>query len=146
MKKLLGIIVLVLIFCNNSISDTVFTPQQVRTLNKEKLNELEIGMNENVVLMIMGSKTIKIESAPFTIENPFKTEIYSNDIDVYKILYFYTDLVKRDGFITDEELTPIIFKNNKLIGWGRDVWKKIIETKEFVDPMPFEPVPAGSQF
>ena len=146
MKKLSLYVFLVLMFCNNSISDTVFTPQQVRTMNKEKLNELEIGMNENVVLMIMGSKTIKIESTPFTIENPFKTEIYSNDIDVYKILYFYTDLVKRDGFITDEELTPIIFKNNKLIGWGRDVWKKIVDAKEFVDPIPLEPVPAGSQF
>ena len=137
---------LVLMFCNTSISDTVFTPQQVRTMNKEKLNELEIGMNENVVLMMMESKTFKIESAPFTIENPFKTEIYSNDVDVYKILYFYTDLVKRDGFITDEELTPIIFKNNKLIGWGRGVWKKIIKAKEFVDPIPSEPVPAGSEF
>ena len=146
MKKFLGILVLGLMFCNTSISDAIYTPQQIRTMNKEKLNELEIGMNENVVLMIMGSKTIKIESAPFSIENPFKIEIYSNDVDVYKILYFYTDLVKRDGFITDEELTPIIFKNNKLIGWGRDVWKKIVEAKEFVDPMPLDPVPAGSQF
>ena len=137
---------LVLMFYNTSISDTIFTPQQVRTMNKEKLNELEIGMYENVVLMIMGSKTIKIESAPFTIENPFKTEIYSNDIDVYKILYFYTDLVKRDGFITDEELTPIIFKNNKLIGWGRDVWKKIVDTNEFINPIPLDPVSAGSKF
>ena len=146
MKKLSLYVFLVLMFCNNSISDTVFTPQQVRTMNKEKLNELEIGMNENVVLMMMESKTFKIESAPFTIENPFKTEIYSNDVDVYKILYFYTDLIKSDGFITDEELTPIILKNNKLVGWGRDVWKKIIEAKGFVDPIPSEPVPAGSEF
>ena len=146
MKKLSLYVFLVLMFCNNSISDTVFTPQQVRTMNKEKFNELEIGMNEKVVLMIMGSKTIKIESAPFTIENPFKIEIYSNDVDVYKILYFYTDLVKRDGFITDEELTPVIFKNNKLMGWGRDVWNKIVESKEFVDPIHLDTVPAGSQF
>ena len=146
MKKLSLYVFLVLMFCNTSISDTIFTPQQVRTMNKEKLNELEIGMNENVVLMVMGPKVFKIESAPFSIENPFKTEIYSNDVDVYKILYFYTDLVKSDGFITDEELTPIIFKNTKLIGWGRDVWKKLVEIKEFVDSIPFEPVPAGSQF
>ena len=133
-------------FCNYSISDTVFTPQQVRSMNKENLKELEIGMNENVVLMMMEPKTFKIESDPFIIENPFKTEIYSNDVDVYKILYFYTDLVKRDGFITDEELTPIILKNNKLIGWGRDVWKKLVKTEEFIAPIPFEPVPASSQF
>lgn len=135
-----------MMFYNNSFSDNVFTPKQVREMNKEKLNELEIGMSENVVLMMMGHKAIKIGSAPFTIENPFKTEIYTDDVDVYKILYFYTDLVKRDGFITDEELTPIIFKNNKLIGWGRDVWKKIVKAKEFIEPIPFEPVPAGSQF
>ena len=52
MKKLSLYVFLVFMFCNNSISDTVFTPQQVRTLNKEKLNELEIGMNENVVYLL----------------------------------------------------------------------------------------------
>ena len=116
-----------MMFCNYSISDTVSTTQQVRSMNKENLKELEIGMKENVVLMIMESQTIKIVSDPFTIENPFKVEVYSNDVDVYKIFYFYTDLVKKDGFITDEELTPVILKNNKLIGWGRDVWKKLVK-------------------
>ena len=114
--------------------------------HEENLKELEIGMKENVVLMIMESQTIKIASDPFTIENPFKVEVYNNDVDVYKIFYFYTDLVKKDGFITDEELTPVILKNNKLIGWGRDVWKKLVKTDEFLKPIPFEPVPASSQF
>ena len=135
-----------MMFCNYSISDTVFTPQQVRSMNKENLKELEIGMKENVVLMIMETQTIKIASDPFIIENPFKVEVYSNDVDVYRIFYFYTDLVKKDGFITDEELTPVIIKNNKLIGWGRDVWKKLVKAEEFLKPIPFEPVPASSQF
>ena len=39
MKKAFLFLFLVLMFCNNSISDTVFTPQQVRTMNKEKFNE-----------------------------------------------------------------------------------------------------------
>ena len=66
-----------MMFCNYSISDTVFTPQQVRSMNKENLKELKIGMKENVVLMIMESQTIKIEGAPFTIENPFKIDLFS---------------------------------------------------------------------
>ena len=135
-----------MMFCNNCISDSVLTPQHVRAMNKENLEKLKIGMKGNVVLMIMEAQTIKISSEPFTIENPFRTEVYSNDSDVYKIFYFYTDLVKRDGFITDEELTPIILKNNKLIGWGRNVWKKLVKVKEFFDPRYLEPVPAGSQF
>ena len=135
-----------MMFCNYSISDTVSPPQQVRSMNKENLKELEIGMKENVVLMIMESQTIIIVSDHFTIENPFKVEVYRNDVDVYKIFYFYTDLVKKDGFITDEELTPVILKNNKLIGWGRDVWKKLVKAEEFLKPIPLEPVPASSQF
>lgn len=135
-----------MMFSNYSISDKVFTPEQIRSMNKKNLKELEVGMKENVVLMIMKSETIKIESSPFVVENPFKIEVYSNDVDVYKILYFYTDLVKKDGFITDEELTPVILKNNKLIGWGRDVWKKLVKVEDFIDPIPFEPVPANSQF
>ena len=146
MKKLSLYVFLVVMFCNYSISDTVFTPKQVRSMNKENLKKLEIGMKENVVLMIMESQIIKIESAPFTIENPFKIEVYSDEANVYKIFYFYTDLIKSDGFITDEELTPVILKNNKLIGWGRDVWKKLVKAEEFLKPIPFEPVPASSQF
>ena len=85
MKKILTLLFLALLFCSNVNSDTVFTPREIRTMNKEKLNKLEVGMSEKVVLMIMGSKTFKIESSPFIVENPFKTEVYSNDVDVYKI-------------------------------------------------------------
>ena len=109
-------------FCNNSISDTIFTPKQVRTMNKERLNELKIGMSKDEVLIIMGTKRFSIESSPFTVENPFRIEVQSSDKNIYRVLYYYTDLVKADGFITDDELTPVILKNNKLVGWGRDVW------------------------
>ena len=146
MKKILTLLFLALLFCSNVNSDTVFTPREIRTMNKEKLNKLEVGMSEKVVLMIMGSKTFKIESSPFIVENPFKTEVYSNDVDIYKILYFYTDLVKTDGFITDDELTPIILKNNELVGWGREIWKKLTSNLEFIDPKFSEPIPAGSEF
>ena len=103
-------------------------------------------MNEKVVLMIMGSKTIKIESAPFTIENPFRIEVQSSDKNIYRVLYYYTDLVKADGFITDDELTPVILKNNKLVGWGRDVWDRLSGINKSLDITVTEPTPAGDEF
>ena len=30
----------------------------------------------------------------------------------------YTDIKKDDNLITDNELTPIVLKDNQLIGWG----------------------------
>ena len=146
MKKLSLYVFLVLMFCNNSISDTIFTPKQVRTMNKERLNELEIGMSKDEVLIIMGTKRFSIESSPFTIENPFRIEVQSSDKNIYRILYYYTDLVKADGFITDDELTPVILKNNKLVGWGRDVWDRLSDINESLDITATEPKLAGDEF
>ena len=78
MKKIFITFLLLLIFCSTSISDTIFTPKQVRTANKERLNELEIGMSKDEVLIIMGTKGFSIGSAPFTIENPFRIEVQSS--------------------------------------------------------------------
>ena len=146
MKKLSLYVLLVLMFCNNSISDTIFTPKQVRTMNKERLNELEIGMSKDEVLIIMGTKGFSIESSPFTVENPFRIEVQSSDKNIYRVLYYYTDLVKADGFITDDELTPVILKNNKLVGWGRDVWDRLSDINESLDITATEPKPAGDEF
>ena len=146
MKKLFLYVFLVLMFCNNSISDTIFTPKQVRTMNKERLNELEIGMSKDEVLIIMGTKGFSIESSPFTVENPFRIEVQSLDKHIYRVLYYYTDLVKTDGFITDDELTPVILKNNKLVGWGRDVWDRLSDINKSLDITATEPKLAGDEF
>ena len=146
MKKLSLYVFLVLMFCNESISDTIFTPKQVRTMNKEKLNELQIGMSKDEILIIMGTKRFSIESSPFTIENPFRIEVQSSDKNIYRVLYYYTDLVKADGFITDDELTPVILKNNKLVGWGRDVWERLSGINKSLDITVAEPTPAGDEF
>ena len=146
MKKAFLYLFLVLMFCNNSISDTIFTPKQVRTMNKERLNELEIGMSKDEVLIIMGTKRFSIKSSPFTVENPFRIEVQSLDKHIYRVLYYYTDLVKTDGFITDDELTPVILKNNKLVGWGRDVWDRLSGINKSLDLTATEPKPAGDEF
>ncbi len=49
---------------------------------------------------------------------------------VYTIVYYYTDTIKADKAITDDELTPLVFKDDRLIGWGREMLNTMIQKYE----------------
>jgi len=34
------------------------------------------------------------------------------------LLFYYTDLKAADNAITDDELTPVVLMDNKVVGWG----------------------------
>ena len=36
----------------------------------------------------------------------------------YQVLYYRTQRVEKDGITTKEECTPIIFLNQRVVGWG----------------------------
>ena len=71
--------------------------------NRDKLSSLSIGMDRSRVLGEMGK--------------PWKTEAYAKGGSTYFVLYYVTSHIP-DGKTTDEEMTPLIFKDNKLQGWG----------------------------
>ena len=93
------------------------------------INRVQIGMTESDVRTIMGDR-LKIgyqETQPdsgiienISIPSPYKTEDLKIKGKVYRILYYYTKVMKSDGLIADDELTPLIFQNNKLVGKGED--------------------------
>ncbi|MEC8479353.1 MAG: DUF3192 domain-containing protein, partial [SAR324 cluster bacterium] len=35
-----------------------------------------------------------------------------------ELLYYHTDLKTPDGAVTDDELTPVVLIEDKVIGWG----------------------------
>ena len=53
-----------------------------------------------------------------TATNPYRTETISDGEKTLEVLYYYTDIKRNDGAITDDELTPLVFDNGRLIGWG----------------------------
>jgi hypothetical protein len=53
------------------------------------------------------------------ISNPYRTEsAVAKDGTPLEVLFYYTDVKRRDGAITDDELTPVVLKSNRVIGWG----------------------------
>ena len=90
----------------------------VRTMNRENLFKLSIGMAKQEALNVMGAKSFETYTDG-RINNPYRSETLSNkEGKVFEVLYYYTDIKRADDAITDDELTPLIFDNGRLIGWG----------------------------
>lgn len=94
-----------------------------RDANRQSLLRLRIGMTKAEVLRTMGARRV---STPITrISNPYRSEILQGKEKTFEVLYYYTDVKRRDDAITDDELTPLIFDEERLIGWG---WSFLKET------------------
>lgn len=95
--------------------------------NRENLLKLSIGISKEETIKIMGTKAFSTYSqgnvlgipSYLTITNPYRSEILQGkDNKTFEVIYYVTDVKNDDNAITDDELTPLIFDNSKLIGWG----------------------------
>lgn len=95
--------------------------EAVRAKNRDNLMRLSAGMSMQEALSIMGKVSITAEGTQIT--QPYssaRVRLGGKDMDV---VYYYTDLRQADDIITDDELTPLVFEDDRLIGWGRDFVK-----------------------
>ena len=72
--------------------------------NNRKINDLTINGERSVVLEKMGV--------------PEFSEAFIKGEDEVRILYYRTQHLKSDGETSKAETTPLVFVNDKLIGWG----------------------------
>ncbi|HNR14872.1 MAG TPA: DUF3192 domain-containing protein [Thermodesulfobacteriota bacterium] len=106
--RLFGILLALLL-----ISGCATQSENVRIENRENLLRLSVGMKKFEVLQIMGTQTYE------TINNPYKVETpRGGNGELYEVLFYHTELKNKDDLIADDELTPIVFLDNRLIGWG----------------------------
>ena len=99
MKKLICLFVAVVLLSGCGVTRGI-----VAGTNRSKLNSLEMGMTKDQVLALMGK--------------PYKREAYEG----VEYWLYETEWIS-DGVTTDEELTPIAFKNGKVDGWGRNYYQ-----------------------
>ncbi len=79
--------------------------------NREIISNLEIGMERDQVVSQLGT--------------PNFSEAFSRDGDEFRVLFFRTQHRHSDGDTTRDETTPLIFRNDTLIGWGNEVLASI---------------------
>ena len=114
---------------------------QFRQDNQQHLRMLTPGMTKDVVLATMGiapvSRCLRSTGGIChefeTIDNPYRRSYFDVGRKRYEVLYYYTDDQQRDlryyyqelkryeNELGDDQLTPVLLEDGKLVGWGKDV-------------------------
>jgi hypothetical protein len=110
--------------CSNLMIDSL---EQLRETNKRNISQLSIGTPRAQVEKLMGDAQAggKLGDVVFgrlqylEVKNPQREErVTGPDGAVYDVLFYYTDLRTRDDKITDDEMTPLVFRGHELAGVG----------------------------
>ncbi|BDF95362.1 MULTISPECIES: DUF3192 domain-containing protein [Pseudoalteromonas] len=59
------------------------------------------------------------------LKTPEFTELLKKEDDVYQVLFYATHSIHSDGKMTKDECTPLVFKNDKLIGVGDSIYNSL---------------------
>ena len=101
--------------------------EQLRASNQENLAKISPGMTRAQVESVMGHESAGGGLADVAFgrvqylraRNPMREEtLKGRDGAEYLVLFYYTDVRSRDDKITDDELTPVAFRDGKVAGIG----------------------------
>jgi uncharacterized protein DUF3192 len=110
--------------CSTLMIDSL---EQLRETNKKNIAQLTLGTPRAQVEKRMGDARAggKLGDVVFgrvrhlEVKNPQREErVTGPDGAAYDVLFYYTDLKTRDDKITDDELTPLVFRGHELAGIG----------------------------
>lgn len=140
-----------------------------REANRLNIERLTVGMNRDQVLALMGvgeqrqltgseidgpigtgrdtlgvmSVQIPIGGRRPVLYNPHRGELYSEAGSDWEVLYYYTRVAHNDGMVTEDELTPLVLRDNVLIGWGWAFWAQNVRNYDLPAQLP-DPLPEAS--
>lgn len=108
---------------------------RVRKNNRKRLLELSAGMTKEQALEVMGRSGGGGSFGEPTVKSPYKSETLQSNGRDFELLYYYTDInsrihISNPGTIRDKDLTPLVFENGILIGWGKTFVKTLIKPSD----------------
>ena len=94
-----------------------------------QLYRIKAGMTSHEVNALLGSELLvgfrsdgpdpdKLE--PMTIPQPYRQEDVLKNGKKYTVLYYISNVEKSDGLVSEDELTPMVFDGEILVGKGLD--------------------------
>jgi len=110
--------------CANLFFDNL---ERMREDNKKNIAQLSVGMTRVELEKVMGNGVAGGTLGDIVFgrlqhlraSNPMREERVSGpDGASYLVLFYYTDLRQRDDKITDDELTPVVLRDEKIAGIG----------------------------
>ena len=110
--------------CSALVIDSL---EQLRESNKRNIGQLAIGTPRAQVEKLLGEGQAGGKAGDILfgrlqhleVKNPAREErVVGPDGAAYDVLFYYTDVKTRDDKITDDELTPLVFRGHVLVGTG----------------------------
>jgi len=83
--------------------------QERETFNLKQIGQLDIGNTKDDIIRVLGSPDI--------------SEAKATQDGQVQVLFYRTHHVKSDGITTRDECTALLFRNNKLVGWGETAYQ-----------------------
>lgn len=93
------------------------TPQDMdwkdrQEYNKVQISKLELGFEKKQILELLGSPDI--------------TEAKRIGSTELQVMFYRTQHKQADGITTEDECTPLLFKDNVLIAWGESAYQSFV--------------------
>lgn len=79
--------------------------------NREAISRLSVGASRTAVIEKLGT--------------PNDSEAFVHDDEEVRVLFYRTSRKHADGETSRDETTPLVFKNDRLIGWGERVYEDL---------------------
>ena len=79
--------------------------------NREEISSLKLGVSTGEVINRLGT--------------PTDSEAFTDDGIEMRVLFYRTTHQHSDGETTRDETTPLVFRDNQLIGWGDKVYRDL---------------------
>jgi hypothetical protein len=92
-------------------------------------------MGKSAALEAMGSEPVTVRRVGFfsneRIAQPYRIDsLRTDDGAVLEVLYYITDVQGLEFDVADDELTPLVVKDGRLVGWGRTFFDQNIQRTE----------------
>ena len=103
-----------------------------------RINSVRVGMTAQEVAAMAGERTtIGYERPdpassvyhPVTVNNPYHKEFLRGADKTYDVFYYFSHIQRVDGIISSDEMTPLVFEKDILIGKGWDFLNKLKNQK-----------------
>ncbi|HRZ39828.1 MAG TPA: hypothetical protein P5246_02360 [Candidatus Omnitrophota bacterium] len=100
------------------------------------LNDVRNGLKRSEVNSLLGRQVVvgyemadlqAQQYSPITQANPYKTETYRQGEKSYAVDFYLLGIETGDGEVSDNELVPMVFYNDVLIGHGWDYFNRKIK-------------------
>ena len=136
MKRLL--VAMTIVLCGCAVTYEGVGLQEMSTRTEEakmsgmtrrflSISQIHDGMTRSEVKSVLGEQVVVgyeladengDQYKPVTAPNPFRSEQLRKGLKTYDVDYYFVGIKQADDQVTDDELVPLVFSNDTLVGTG----------------------------